>query len=75
MKKMIKSLTMMLIFTSSISNFVFAQLQVGDTSPDFSAPVCANGEDVNPDFVNGDDWSLFDEGAGKVTWIYLFTSW
>jgi len=57
------------------SNPTYAQLQVGDTSPDFMAEVCFNGEDVNPDLVNGDAWSLFDEGAGKVTWINLFTSW
>ncbi len=56
-------------------NISLAQLEVGDTSPDFSAPICMNGEDVNPDIVLGDDWSLFEEGAGKVTWINLFTSW
>ena len=71
MKKMLHFLTFFLIFT----NPIFSQLQVGDISPDFSAPVCANGEDVNPDFVNGEEWSLYDEGAGKVTWLYLFTSW
>ena len=52
-----------------------AQLQVGDISPDFSGPLCMNGEDVNPDIVTGDYWSLFEEGDGKVTWINLFTSW
>ena len=52
-----------------------AQLQVGDISPDFSGPLCMNGEDVNPDIVMGDYWSLFEEGDGKVTWINLFTSW
>ena len=71
MKKMLHFLTFFLIFT----NPIFSQLQVGDISPDFSAPVCANGEDVNPDFVNGEEWSLYDEAAGKVTWRYLFTSW
>ena len=59
----------------SILAIGYSQLQVGETSPDFSAPVCANGEDVNPDFVNGEEWSLYDEGTGKVTWLYLFTSW
>jgi len=34
-----------------------------------------NGEDVNPEFVDGSYWSLHEEGAGKVTWINLFTSW
>ena len=52
-----------------------AQLQVGDISPDFEATICMNGEDVNPDIVSGSDWSLYEEGFGKVTWINLFTSW
>ena len=52
-----------------------AQLQVGDTSPDFGASICMNGEDVNPEIVDGSYWSLHEEGAGKVTWINLFTSW
>ena len=60
MKKTLHFLTFFLIFT----NPIFSQLQVGDISPDFSAPVCANGEDVNPDFVNGEEWSLYDECAG-----------
>ena len=54
---------------------IFAQLQVGDISPDFEATVCVNGEDINPDIVNGSVWSLYEEGYGKVTWINLFTSW
>ena len=52
-----------------------AQLQVGDLSPNFTGPICMNGEDVNPDIVTGDYWSLYEEGYGKVTWINLFTSW
>ena len=48
---------------------IFAQLQVGDISPDFEAT------DSNPQYVNGDTWSLYDEGQGKVTWINLYTSW
>ena len=71
MKKLLHSLVFSMIFI----NPIFSQLQVGDISPDFIADVCFNGEDVNPDLVNGDDWSLYDEGAGKVTWINLFTSW
>ena len=66
----------------SISFFVFyilsplsAQLQVGDISPNFEATICMNGEDVNPDIVTGSEWSLYEEGYGKVTWINLFTSW
>ena len=45
------------------------QLEVGDISPDFTAPVCVN------DNTEDGDWSLYDEGANKVTWINLFTSW
>ena len=52
-----------------------AQLQVGDLSPNFTGPICMNGEDVNPDIVTGDYWSLYEEGYGKITWINLFTSW
>ena len=36
---------------------IFAQLQVGDISPDFEATVCMNGEDINPDIGNGSVWS------------------
>ena len=54
---------------------LFAQLQVGDISPDFEATVCMNGEDNNPGIGNSAMWSLYDEGYGKVTWINLFTSW
>ncbi len=65
-----------LFFITSLSVMpIYAQLQVGDISPDFSGPLCMNGEDVNPDIVTGDYWSLFEEGDGKVTWINLFTSW
>ena len=65
----------LLAFTALAAMPIQAQLQVGDISPDFSGPLCMNGEDVNPDIVTGDYWSLFEEGDGKVTWINLFTSW
>ena len=65
----------LLVFTALAAMPIQAQLQVGDISPDFSGPLCMNGEDVNPDIVTGDNWSLFEEGDGKVTWINLFTSW
>jgi len=48
---------------------VFGQLQVGDTLPDFAAPVCMN------DNTEDGEWSLYDEGEGKVIWIDLYTSW
>tara|TARA_Y100001970_G_scaffold292269_1_gene432857 strand:- start:1526 stop:1699 length:174 start_codon:yes stop_codon:yes gene_type:complete len=54
---------------------LFAQLQVGDISPDFEATVCMNGEDNNPGIGSSAMWSLYEEGYGKVTWINLFTSW
>ena len=60
---------------SSLHVIINGQLQIGDISPDFSAPICMNGEDSNPQYVNGDTWSLYDEGQGKVTWINLYTSW
>ena len=54
---------------------LFAQLEVGDISPDFEASVCINDEDTNIGIGNSSVWSLHEEGHGKVTWIYLFTSW
>ena len=64
-----------ILFSSLFLGQIKAQLQVGDISPDFMAPICANGEEVNPNIVEGDYWSLYEEGYGKVTWINLFTSW
>ena len=63
------------ILSLHIMGPIFAQLQVGDISPDFEATVCMNGEDINPEIGNGSVWSLHEEGYGKVTWINLFTSW
>ena len=62
MKKLVFSLLMM--------SLGFSQLQVGDTSPDFEAPICMN-------ILDGmdDNWSLFEEGNGKVIWLNLYTSW
>ena len=48
-------------------------LDIGDTAPDFTIPICANDEgnfnyyDVCNGAVNG--------GNYKVSWIILFTSW
>tara|TARA_R110002167_G_C12225598_1_gene609270 strand:- start:317 stop:541 length:225 start_codon:yes stop_codon:yes gene_type:complete len=50
-------------------NQLYGQLEVGDISPDFSAPVCEN------DNTEDGYWSLLDEGVGKVIWIDLYTSW
>ena len=63
------------ILSLHLLGHIFAQLQVGDISPDFEATVCMNGEDINPDIGNGSVWSLYEEGYGKVTWINLFASW
>ncbi len=67
--------TQLFIVLTCLLSYAQAQLQVGDISPDFDAPICMNGQNINPDIVNGDDWSLYEEGAGKVTWINLYTSW
>ena len=68
MKKTFQWLTALFLFCGW-SNLVWGQLEVGDTSPDFTAPVCVN------DNTEDGDWSLYDEGVNKVTWINLFTSW
>ena len=65
----------LLVVIASLMIPINAQLQVGDLSPNFTGPICMNGEDVNPDIVTGEYWSLYEEGYGKVTWINLFTSW
>tara|TARA_B100000767_G_scaffold274756_1_gene308781 strand:+ start:2589 stop:2810 length:222 start_codon:yes stop_codon:yes gene_type:complete len=64
---------LLLIFYFFTLSPVFAQLQIGEISPDFSAPICANSEDdlftlyqLNG-AVNGGDY--------KVVWLNLFTSW
>jgi hypothetical protein len=59
-----------LVFSLLVMSLGFSQLQVGDTSPDFEAPICMN-------ILDGmdDNWSLFEEGNGKVIWINLYTSW
>ena len=52
-----------------------AQLQVGETSPDFSAPFCMNelsDEDFNLyEYANG----AVNGGHYNVVWLNLFTSW
>ena len=50
-------------------NQLYGQLQVGDISPDFQAPVCVN------DNTEDGNWSLYDEGVDKVIWLNLYTSW
>ena len=47
-------------------NQLYGQLQVGDISPDFQAPVCVNGDGY---------WDYDTDGLNKITWINIFTSW
>ena len=48
-------------------------LQVGDVVPDFSVPICVNGDgDFNfYERANGDA----NGGNYKVTWLPIFASW
>jgi len=48
-------------------------LQEGDTCPNFTVPICDNGEGEFDLYTiaNGDE----NGGNYKVTWINLFTSW
>jgi len=59
-----------LVFCILFFSFSFGQLEVGDESPDFEAPICNN-------ILDGmdDTWSLYEEGNGKVIWLDLYTSW
>lgn len=52
---------------------VFAQLEIGEISPDFSAPICANSEEdlFTLYQLNG----ALNGGDYKVVWLNLFTSW
>lgn len=56
-----------------VSSLVALPLQVGQISPNFTTPICANGTG---------DFDLYTECNGaenggdfKVTWITLFASW
>jgi hypothetical protein len=69
-----KSNYYLLLFLSFISlSTISAQLQVGEISPDFSAPICANSDDdlFNLYQLNGS----LNGGDYKVVWLNLFTSW
>ena len=67
---MVKRLILIITLMSSAHAL---PLQVGDISPNFTTPICANG---TGDFdlyteCNGAE----NEGFYKVTWINLFASW
>ena len=64
--KKLSALHLAIVLVTLIFCTLKGQLEVGDISPDFEAPICMNGDG---------DWSLYEEGADKVTWINLFTSW
>jgi len=69
-----KSNYYLLLFLSFISlSTISAQLQIGEISPDFSAPICANSDDdlFNLYQLNGS----LNGGDYKVVWLNLFTSW
>ena len=63
-----------LILIITLMSIVHAlPLQVGDISPNFTTPICSNGEG---------DFDLYAEcngsvngGLYKVTWINLFATW
>ena len=59
--------------TLFISNLFALPLQVGDTCPDLSVPICANG---SGDFelyanANGEE----NGGEYRAVWIIIFASW
>ena len=55
------------LFSLVFSGFLFGQTYtVGSYVNDFSGPICHNGDGT---------WSYDVDGAGKVIWINLFTSW
>tara|TARA_A100001037_G_scaffold59991_1_gene52180 strand:- start:5055 stop:5258 length:204 start_codon:yes stop_codon:yes gene_type:complete len=63
----------LIIHTIIVSGIFGLPLQVGDISPNFTEPICANG---------AGDFDLYTEcngdingGSYKVTWLMLFTSW
>jgi len=62
------------IFLLWIYSNLFAQIQVGEISPNFSAPICANSDETTfnlYDYANGN----VNGGEYKVVWLNLFTSW
>lgn len=65
-----------LIFILSIilSNTIYPQIDIGSISPNFTAPVCANGDLELFDLYQQTNGS-FNGGDYKVVWINLFTSW
>ena len=55
------------LFSLVFSGFIFGQTYtVGSYVNDFSGSICHNGDGT---------WSYDVDGAGKVVWINLFTSW
>ncbi len=64
-----KLLPLILIITNAFA----LPLQVGDTSPNFTTPICANGTGGFDLYTESN--GLENGGLFKVTWITLFASW
>ena len=59
--------------TLFISNLSALPLQVGDTCPDLSVPICANGSGDFELYANANG----EENGGEyhAVWIIIFASW
>lgn len=64
----------LIILSFTSFNFLSAQLQIGDTSPNFTAPVCANSDEGTFDLYQNANGNV-NGGEYKVVWLNLFTSW
>ncbi len=71
MQRILKNIIGTFLIMYSVLNAL--PLQVGDVVPDFSVPVCVNGDgDFNfYERANGD----VNGGEYRVTWLPIFASW
>jgi hypothetical protein len=70
-----KSIPKLILFVFfAINNSLFSQLQIGDISPNFSAPICANSNEITFDLYQNTNGAV-NGGNFKVIWLNLFTSW
>lgn len=72
LNKSIPKLILFVFFTTN--NSIFSQLQIGDISPNFSAPICANSNEITFDLYQNTNGAV-NGGNYKVIWLNLFTSW
>ncbi|SVA96540.1 uncharacterized protein METZ01_LOCUS149394 [marine metagenome] len=56
-----------------IANLIALPLQVGDTCPDFSVPICANGSGDFELYANAN--GAENGGEYHAVWIDIFASW